>query len=120
MSVNAPQPSAPAGSVTPEANLYQYLELTATLAQAQTALASECALALSFNGLNHAVMMVSPGAARSATLAARFTPCPYTSFSSAYRLVALSPARRYRRWLAGKVSLSGGADPRREGEALGD
>lgn len=60
MSVNAPQPSAPAGPVTPEANLYQYLELTATLAQAQTALASECALALSFNGLNHAVMMVSP------------------------------------------------------------
>ena len=44
----------------PAANLYQYLELTATLAQAQTALASECALALSFNGLNHAVMMVSP------------------------------------------------------------
>ena len=60
MSVNAPQPSAPAGPVTPAANLYQYLELTATLAQAQTALASECALALSFNGLNHAVMMVSP------------------------------------------------------------
>ena len=60
MSVNAPQPSAPAGPVTPEANLYQYLELTATLAQAQTALASECALALSFNGLNHVVMMVSP------------------------------------------------------------
>jgi FdhD protein len=60
MSVNAPQPSAPTGPVTPEANLYQYLELTATLAQAQTALASECALALSFNGLNHAVMMVSP------------------------------------------------------------
>ena len=44
----------------PAANLYQYLELTTTLAQAQTALASECALALSFNGLNHAVMMVSP------------------------------------------------------------
>lgn len=60
MSVNAPQPSAPTGPVTPAANLYQYLELTATLAQAQTALASECALALSFNGLNHAVMMVSP------------------------------------------------------------
>ena len=60
MSVNAPQPSAPTGPVTPEANLYQYLELTSTLAQAQTALASECALALSFNGLNHAVMMVSP------------------------------------------------------------
>lgn len=60
MSVNAPQPSAPTGPVTPEANLYQYLELTATLTQAQTALASECALALSFNGLNHAVMMVSP------------------------------------------------------------
>jgi len=60
MSVNAPQPSAPTGPVTPEANLYRYLELTATLAQAQTALASECALALSFNGLNHAVMMVSP------------------------------------------------------------
>ena len=60
MSVNAPQPSAPTGPATPEANLYQYLELTATLAQAQTALASECALALSFNGLNHAVMMVSP------------------------------------------------------------
>ena len=60
MSVNAPQPSAPTGPVTPEANLYQYLELTATLAQAQTALASECALALSFNGLNHVVMMVSP------------------------------------------------------------
>lgn len=60
MSVNAPQPLAPTGPVTPEANLYQYLELTATLAQAQTALASECALALSFNGLNHAVMMVSP------------------------------------------------------------
>mgnify|MGYP003556465543 FL=1 len=60
MSVNAPQPSAPAGPVTPAANLYQYLELTATLAQAQTALASECALALSFNGRNHAVMMVSP------------------------------------------------------------
>ena len=60
MSVNAPQPSAPTGPVTPAANLYQYLELTATLAQAQTALASECALALSFNGLNHVVMMVSP------------------------------------------------------------
>ena len=60
MSVNAPQPSAPTGPVTPEANLYQYLELTSTLAQAQTALASECALALSFNGLNHVVMMVSP------------------------------------------------------------
>ena len=60
MSVNAPQPSAPAGPVTPAANLYQYLELTSTLAQAQTALASECALALSFNGRNHAVMMVSP------------------------------------------------------------
>ncbi len=60
MSVNAPQPSAPTGPVTPEANLYQHLELTSTLAQAQTALASECALALSFNGRNHAVMMVSP------------------------------------------------------------
>jgi FdhD protein len=44
----------------PEANLYQYLELTTTQQQAQTALANECALALSFNGLNHAVMMVSP------------------------------------------------------------
>ncbi len=60
MSATAPQPCAHPEPVPPAANLYQYLELTATLAQAQTALASECALALSFNGLNHAVMMVSP------------------------------------------------------------
>ncbi len=45
---------------TPEANYYQYLELTTTRPQAQAALANECAMALSFNGLNHAVMMVSP------------------------------------------------------------
>ena len=42
-------------------SLFGYLLLLSLpLAQAQTALASECALALSFNGLNHAVMMVSP------------------------------------------------------------
>ena len=60
MSATVPQPCAHPEPAPPAANLYQYLELTTTLAQAQTALASECALALSFNGLNHAVMMVSP------------------------------------------------------------
>ncbi len=40
---------------------YSYVELDSSALQAKTALAAECALAISYNGLNHAVMMMSPG-----------------------------------------------------------
>lgn len=47
-------------SLHPHAPAYQYLELNAGSAATASALASECALALSCNGLSQAVMMVSP------------------------------------------------------------
>ncbi|MBC9249336.1 formate dehydrogenase family accessory protein FdhD [Pseudomonas alcaligenes] len=40
---------------------YAYAELGSPSSCAQAALAAECALAISYNGLSHAVMMVSPG-----------------------------------------------------------
>ncbi|SNS65687.1 formate dehydrogenase accessory sulfurtransferase FdhD [Pseudomonas segetis] len=39
---------------------YSYAELTSASASNAVALADECALAISYNGINHAVMMVSP------------------------------------------------------------
>lgn len=39
---------------------YAYAELGTPTSRANTALARECALAISYNGLNHAVMMTSP------------------------------------------------------------
>lgn len=47
----------PTGSA---ASGYSYAELGSTATPQRTALATECALAISYNGLNQAVMMVSP------------------------------------------------------------
>ena len=47
-------------SLHPHAPAYHYLELNAGSAATASALASECALALSCNELSQAVMMVSP------------------------------------------------------------
>ncbi|WP_242675168.1 formate dehydrogenase accessory sulfurtransferase FdhD [Phytopseudomonas dryadis] len=50
----------PAATAQPEA--YGYAELGRSSVQASAVLAQECALAISYNGISHAVMMVSPSA----------------------------------------------------------
>jgi FdhD protein len=55
-------PTEPAeqSAVAPAHNAYAYAELGTVSVVATAALAEECALAISYNGINHVVMMVSP------------------------------------------------------------
>lgn len=53
---------APAHTAASAPSGYAYAELDATAQVADAVLAEECALAISYNGLSHAVMMVSPSA----------------------------------------------------------
>ncbi|MFV9681948.1 formate dehydrogenase accessory sulfurtransferase FdhD [Pseudomonas sp. NY15367] len=46
----------------PAADGYAYAELDETASQGRAVLAEECALAIAYNGISHAVMMVSPSA----------------------------------------------------------
>lgn len=59
-----PLQAKPCGNGNPQSNsiasTYTYTELGATQTRQQAALATESALAISYNGLNQAVMMVSP------------------------------------------------------------
>lgn len=57
-----PLPTAPVEqrSVSPAHDAYTYAELGTPNVVAAAALADECALAISYNGINHVVMMVSP------------------------------------------------------------
>ncbi|MFI8480312.1 formate dehydrogenase accessory sulfurtransferase FdhD [Pseudomonas sp. NPDC078700] len=52
--------SAKPGTQTTGPTDYSYAELTQACATDAVILADECALAISYNGINHAVMMVSP------------------------------------------------------------
>ena len=54
------KPSVDARPASPEQAAYGYVELDLAAQSGQAVLAEECALAIAYNGINHAVMMVSP------------------------------------------------------------
>lgn len=54
------KPSKDTAEIATSPTDYSYAELTADSATDAVTLADECALAISYNGINHAVMMVSP------------------------------------------------------------
>ncbi|NQD92316.1 formate dehydrogenase accessory sulfurtransferase FdhD [Pseudomonas sp. CrR25] len=58
----APTPPADAAAANPPQDAYAYVELNAAAQPGSAVLAEECALAISYNGIGHAVMMVSPTA----------------------------------------------------------
>ncbi|WPC05475.1 formate dehydrogenase accessory sulfurtransferase FdhD [Pseudomonas benzenivorans] len=54
--------STPPPAANPSGHAYAYIELDAAAQPGDAVLAEECALAISYNGISHAVMMVSPSA----------------------------------------------------------
>lgn len=62
MTHRAPRPLADEIAASPAAGGYAYAELDETASLGHAVLAEECALAIAYNGISHAVMMVSPSA----------------------------------------------------------
>jgi FdhD protein len=62
MTHRAPRPLADEIAASPAAGGYAYAELDEAASQGHAVLAEECALAIAYNGISHAVMMVSPSA----------------------------------------------------------
>ena len=62
MSHRAPRPLADDRAAHPAPDGYAYVELDDAAAAGSAMLAEECALAIAYNGIGHAVMMVSPSA----------------------------------------------------------
>ncbi|SUD42076.1 formate dehydrogenase family accessory protein FdhD [Ectopseudomonas mendocina] len=62
MTHRAPHPPADEIAASPAAGGYAYAELDEAASLGHAVLAEECALAIAYNGISHAVMMVSPSA----------------------------------------------------------
>lgn len=62
MSRRASRPLADDRAANPAPEAYSYVELDAAAQRGNAVLAEECALAIAYNGISHAVMMVSPSA----------------------------------------------------------
>jgi FdhD protein len=62
MSHRAPLPLADDRAAAPAPHGYAYVELDEAARSGHAVLAEECALAIAYNGISHAVMMVSPSA----------------------------------------------------------
>jgi FdhD protein len=62
MLLHAPSPLRDDGASGPAQDAYAYVELEDAAHPGSAVLAEECALAISYNGVAHAVMMVSPAA----------------------------------------------------------